>query len=120
MFFRQKSSCTKEKSVPFLNAVAICTVKQHPLISVYDEEKRIIVRKSLKLYIISMLVTKIRVSIQIVFAMVVIIIVTSLWWWPLSLSNPLSNPLYIALIISAIVVSTTWWIHTNIQKEKTF
>jgi hypothetical protein len=58
--------------------------------------------------------TKVIVTIVALMALVVIIAGDSLAQ-QLPYSNPFSNPIYIGLIISGIIVITTWWIHTKLK-----
>jgi len=58
--------------------------------------------------------TRVMVIIVALMALVAIIAGDS-FFQQLPYSNPFSNPIYIGLIISGIVVITTWWIHTKLK-----
>lgn len=58
---------------------------------------------------------KVRV-LSVVMAVIIVIIVSTSFFESLPLPHPASNPIYIGLIVSGIIVGTTWWAHTTIQK----
>lgn len=57
-----------------------------------------------------------RIEIIIVAVLTVLtIIVTTAVFSQLPFSHPLSNPIYIGLIIPALIISSTYWIHTKLK-----
>jgi hypothetical protein len=58
--------------------------------------------------------TRIEIILVAVLAMLAIIVITAVFS-QLPFSHPLSNPIYIGLIIPALIISSTWWIHTKLK-----
>jgi hypothetical protein len=56
---------------------------------------------------------KIRISIVAIIAAAITVDIS--FYLLVPVSNPFYNPLYPGLVISAIVVGTTWWIHTILK-----